>query len=271
VVPDPRAAGVRERDAMKLDGAVAVVTGGAQGIGAEIVRAFAREGAVVAVADRRPATAVIETVEAIGGRCIGMQVDVTDEQAVRGAFAAVEDELGPVDVLVNNAAIGTPVQLVRDLELKAWERTLAINLTGTMLCTREALRSMSGRGGAIVNIASNVAKRGLPYRAAYVSSKWAVLGFTQTVALEAAQDGIRVNAICPGPVETPHLDEVVRGHAEAEGRTESAVLEDWRTSSPMGRLIELREVADVAVFLASDASSAMTGQAINVTGGLIMH
>jgi NAD(P)-dependent dehydrogenase (short-subunit alcohol dehydrogenase family) len=182
------------------------------------------------------------------------------------------DELwGPVDVLVNNAALGTPVALVRDMELQAWERTLSVNLTGAMLCTRAALRQMTGRpGGTVINIASNVAKRGLPHRSAYVASKWALLGLTQTLALEAAGEGIRVNAVCPGPVETPHLDEVMRGHAEIEGTTVADIAEQWRTSAPMGRFIDAREVVDVCLFLASAASSAITGEAINVSGGLVM-
>lgn len=256
---------------MRLSGSVALITGGAQGIGAEIARAFAREGAQVAVADVRPTDAIVESIVSSGGTGLGLHMDVTNEDSVAAGFARVADRLGPVDVAVNNAAIGTPVALARDLVVADWERTIQINLTGTMLCMREAVRSMTPRRtGSIINIASNVAKRGLAYRSAYVSSKWAVLGLTQTVALETAGDGIRVNAICPGPVVTPHLDEVIRAHAAVEGRSIAQVAEDWRTSAPMGRFIEAEEVAAVALFLASRDSSAMTGQAINVTGGLIM-
>ena len=256
---------------MRLSGSVALITGGAQGIGAEIARAYAREGARVAIADVQSPDAVVDSIASMGGNSVGIHMDVTDEDSVARGFARATDRLGPLSVVVNNAAIGTPVVLARDLRLPEWERTIRLNLTGTMLCMREAVRCMTPRRtGSIVNIASNVAKRGLAYRSAYVSSKWAVLGLTQTVALETADAGIRVNAICPGPVDTTHLDEVMKAHAAVEGRSVAEVAEDWRTSSPMGRFIELGEVAAVAVFLASHESSAMTGQAINVTGGLIM-
>jgi NAD(P)-dependent dehydrogenase (short-subunit alcohol dehydrogenase family) len=256
---------------MRLSGSVALITGGAQGIGAEIARAYAREGARVAVADVQPPDAVVDSIRSMGAHSVGIHMDVTDEDSVAAGFAQAVDRLGPLNVVVNNAAIGTPVVLARDLTVADWERTMRINLTGTMLCIRESVRCMTPhRTGSIINIASNVAKRGLPNRSAYVSSKWAVLGLTQTVALETAEDGIRVNAICPGPVDTPHLHEVMQAHAAVEGRSVAEVAEDWRTSSPMSRFIETSEVAAVAVFLASYESSAMTGQAINVTGGLIM-
>jgi NAD(P)-dependent dehydrogenase (short-subunit alcohol dehydrogenase family) len=256
---------------MRLSGRVALVTGGAQGIGAAICRAYAREGAAVAIADIQPGDALEAEIRAAGGTAVQVSMDVTDPDQVAAGFAEAERLLGPLDIVVNNAALGTPVALIQDLDVAAWERTLRVNLTGSMLCLQAAIRLMRPRGrGAIVNIASNVARRGLPYRSAYVSSKWGLLGLTQTAALEFVDANIRVNAICPGPVDTPHLDEVMRGHAEAEGRSVAEVAEDWRTGAPMRRFIELDEIANVAVFLASDESSAMTGQALNVTGGLIM-
>ncbi|SFL24885.1 SDR family NAD(P)-dependent oxidoreductase [Geodermatophilus ruber] len=256
---------------MRLEGRTAIVTGAAQGIGAHIAEGLAREGARVGVADIRATHPVVDAIHAAGGTAVGIHLDVTSEDCVADAFDRLADQWGPVDILVNNAALGTPVALVRDLELAAWERTLRVNLTGAMLCTRAALRQMTGRpGGTVINIASNVAKRGLPHRSAYVASKWALLGLTQTLALEVASEGIRVNAVCPGPVETPHLDEVMRGHAEAEGTTVADIAEQWRTGAPIGRFIEAREVVDVCLFLASGASSALTGEAINVSGGLVM-
>ncbi|GIJ30315.1 3-hydroxybutyrate dehydrogenase [Micromonospora qiuiae] len=225
----------------------------------------------MAIADIQPADELEKEIRAAGGTAAQVSLDVTDPESVAAGFAEAERQLGPLDIVVNNAAIGTPVALIQDLDVAAWERTLKINLTGSMLCIQAAARLMRPRGrGAIVNIASNVAKRGLPNRSAYVSSKWGLLGLTQTAALELVDANIRVNAICPGPVATPHLDEVMQGHARAEGRSVEQVAEDWRTGAPMRRFIELDEVANVAVFLASEESSAMTGQALNVTGGLIM-
>jgi NAD(P)-dependent dehydrogenase (short-subunit alcohol dehydrogenase family) len=257
---------------MRLKGRVALVTGGAQGIGAAIVRAYAREGAAVAIADLQLAHELVDELQAQDRRALAVHGDVSGESDVQTMFDLAEAALGPVDILVNNAGIGTPVALIADLALADWERTLRVNLTGAMLCTREALRRMEPRGrGNIVNIASNVAKRGLPYRSAYVCSKWAMLGLTQTAALEAVGAGIRVNAICPGPVSTPHLDQVMALHAQAEGISLEEMAESWRRSAPMQRFIELDEVAALAVFLASDESSAMTGQALNATGGFLMQ
>lgn len=256
---------------MQLQGRVALVTGAAQGIGAAIAERYAQEGAAIAVADIQAAEELVGRIRSRGGRSVQVHMDVTDPEQVDQGFVAAERQLGPVDILVNNAAIGTPVALIEDTDPAEWERTLRINLVGSMLCLRAAARSMRPRGrGVIVNVASNVARRGLPHRSAYVASKWGLLGLTQTAALELVGAGIRVNAVCPGPVETPHLDEVMRGHALAEGRTVEEVAEDWRTGAPMQRFIELDEIAAVALFLASDASSAMTGQALNVTGGMIM-
>ena len=256
---------------MQLQERVALVTGGAQGIGAAIAQRFAAEGAAIAIADLQPADELIERIQSRGGRVLHVHLDVTDPEQVAQGFAEAERQLGPIDILVNNAAIGTPVALIEDADPVEWERTLRINLVGAMLCLRAAARSMRPRKrGVIVNIASNVARRGLPNRSAYVASKWGLLGLTQTAALELVDAGIRVNAVCPGPVETPHLDEVMRGHARAEGRTVAEVAEEWRTGAPMKRFIELDEIAAVALFLASDSSSAMTGQALNVTGGMIM-
>jgi NAD(P)-dependent dehydrogenase (short-subunit alcohol dehydrogenase family) len=255
----------------KLEGRVALITGGSQGIGAAIARRFAAEGASIAVADIQGAGALLAELRGSGVAATHVLMDVTDPIQVREGFAAASADLGPVDLLVNNAAIGTPVSSIDDMIFEEWERAIRINLTGTMLCTQAAAVTMRAQGrGNIVNIASNVARRGLPNRSAYVASKWAVLGFTQTAALEYVDAGIRVNAVLPGPVATPHLDEVMQAHARIEGRSVEEVAEDWRTGSPMRRFIELDEIASVSLFLASADSSAMTGQALNVTGGMIM-
>ena len=258
---------------MKLDGQVAIVTGGAQGIGAAIAERLSENGARVAIADLQSDGALANRLTAAGHTAMSTHLDVADEDSVRQAFDTVERELGPVDILVNNAGIGTPVALLVDTTTEAWERTFRINLTGSMMCTREAFRRMiaRGKGGNVLNIASNVAKRGVPLRSAYASSKWAMLGLTETAALEGAPHGIQVNALLPGNVQTPHLTEVVKLHADAEGKTVEEYTEMLKGLSPMNRYVELDEIADVALFLTSSASSAMTGQSVNVTAGWIMH
>ncbi|WP_396642476.1 SDR family NAD(P)-dependent oxidoreductase [Microbacterium sp.] len=257
---------------MKLDGKVAIVTGGAQGIGAAIATRLSEHGARVAIADLQTDGTLAEQLRSAGGVATTTFLDVADEASVVQAFDSVESELGPVDILVNNAGIGTPVALLVDTTTQDWERTFRINLTGSMMCTREAFRRMIPRGGGtVLNIASNVAKRGVPLRSAYTSSKWAMLGLTETAALEGAPHGIRVNALLPGNVQTPHLTEVVQMHADAEGKTFDEYTEMLKGLSPMGRYVELDEIADVALFLTSSDSSAMTGQSVNVTAGWIMH
>jgi NAD(P)-dependent dehydrogenase (short-subunit alcohol dehydrogenase family) len=257
---------------MKLEDRVAIVTGGGQGIGAAISRRLAEEGARVVVADINAEATMAAELESEGLRAWAFTVDVADEESIGELFTDVERRVGPVDILVNNAGIGTPVAKIVDTTTADWERTMRINLTGTMMCTRAALSSMIGRGtGNILNIASNVGKRGVPLRSAYSASKWAMIGLTQTAALEAAAHGIRVNALCPGNVDTPHLREVVQLHADADGKTFEEYSAMLRGLSPMNRYVELDEIASTALFLVSDDSSAMTGQALNVTAGWIMY
>ncbi|GAA4717860.1 NAD(P)-dependent dehydrogenase, short-chain alcohol dehydrogenase family [Promicromonospora umidemergens] len=249
-----------------------VVTGSAAGIGQHIAADFARSGARLVLADVQPVDETLTLVQAAGAEAHHVHCDITDEGSVRSFGERVAEICGgSLDVLVNNAGINGEAQLVQDMPLASWQRTIATNLTGTMLVTRELIPLLAADGGGqIVNIASNVARRGLPYRADYVASKWALLGLTQTLALELVEDGIRVNAVCPGPVEVDRIEKVMQSHAEAEGRPVEDVRREWEAGSPMGRFIEPGEVAAVVSFLASDESSAMTGQALNVTGGQIM-
>ena len=252
---------------MLLQGKTALVTGGAQGIGLAIAEAFVREGASLVIADIDPKAAALDSLRSTGAQVDAHALDVTDEAAVVSLFAATPR----VDILVNNVGVYGPVKMIVDMDRSEWDRTFAVNLTSAMLCSREAVKKMAAqRSGNIINMASNVARRGLPYRGCYVSTKWALLGFTQTLALETAEFNIRVNAILPGPVPTPHLEEVMKLHAGVEGKEVAAVAEDWRLCAPMKRFIEPGEVASVAVFLASDMSSAMTGQSLNVTCGFLM-
>jgi NAD(P)-dependent dehydrogenase (short-subunit alcohol dehydrogenase family) len=253
-------------------GKTVVVTGAAAGIGQHIALRFAQEGARVVVGDVQPADATVQLLREAGADAEYVACDLTDEGTVCD-FAAQARDLhgGRIDILVNNAGVNGDVQLVRDMPIDSWTHTLQVNLTGTMLVTREIIPTMiAGGGGCIVNIASNVARRGLPYRADYVASKWAVLGLTQTLALELVDDNIRVNAVCPGPVEGDRIEQIMESHAAAEGKDVADIRKAWAGDAPMRRFIKPSEVASVVRFLACDESSAMTGQALNVTGGFVM-
>lgn len=255
----------------RLNGQSVVVTGAAAGLGRHLATTFARAGARIVVVDQAGAGDTVEEILRLGGTVDALRCDISQEAQVVDTMARAASLLGGrIDVLLNNAGTNGRVHLVREMDLTEWEQTLSINLTGTMLVTREAIPYLVASGsGRIVNVASNVARRGLPRRADYVASKWALLGLTQTLALELVDDGIRVNAICPGPVEGDRIEQILQMHAEAEGVEVESMRAAWE-NVPMGQFVTADEVAQVALFLASDASSAMTGQALNVTGGFLM-
>lgn len=256
---------------MSLGGKKIVVTGAAMGIGAEIALELVRRGASVALGDFAPLDNTAKRISEIGGTCHCISLDVTDEASVKTFSAAAAKALGSVNGLVNNAGTNGECQLIEDMPLAAWNKTISTNLTGSMLVTREFIPHLKQARGNIVNVASNVARRGDPYRADYACSKWAVLGLTQTLALELASSGVRVNAICPGPVEGDRIEVLMANHAKAEGRSLEEIREAWVSASPMKRFIATEEVTSVVVFLLDEeASSAMTGQALNITAGMIM-
>lgn len=255
----------------KLAGRAALITGGGTGIGRGIALRFVREGAAVALCGRRrgPLAGVCAEIESAGGRCVVLQGDIGVEADVRRIVAGAAAALGGLDVLVNNASVVGQVGPVEELDLGLWNEALAVNLGGAMLCCREAIPHLR-RGGAIVNISSNVGRRGFRNRAPYVCAKWALHGLTQTLALELAGSGVRVNAVCPGPVLTERLLGSMEEMAAARGIASAEVQREWEAESPMGRFATIEECAQVTLFLACDDSSAMTGQALNVTAGVIM-
>jgi NAD(P)-dependent dehydrogenase (short-subunit alcohol dehydrogenase family) len=257
---------------MRLKGQVALVTGGGRGIGRSIALAFAREGAEVAVAARTlgEVEAVRGEIGALGGRGWARTCDVTDRGQVARLVGEVQDRLGPITILVNNAGIAASVKTT-EMDDDLWERILRVNLTGTYLCAKAVLPGMLARGhGRIINIASTGGKVGFLYSAAYCASKHGVLGFTRALALEVARQGVTVNAICPGFAETAMTGESIRRIVEKTGRSAEAARTALEGLSPQQRLIQPGEVAALAVLLASPEAGGIHGQAINVDGGAVM-
>jgi NAD(P)-dependent dehydrogenase (short-subunit alcohol dehydrogenase family) len=253
---------VTERDAPaagRLAGQRVVITGAARGIGAAIAQTFAAEGAHLALLDRE-AERCAATAERLGARSLA--VDLADPESTRAVTAAAVDALGGIDVLVNNAGVLQMAPLL-DITVDDWDRTFDINVRAMLLTTQIAAKAMiaAGGGGSIVNMASMGGKVGSPNQAHYAASKAAVIGLTRVSAMELGAHGIRVNCICPGYVLT---------EMGAATRTPEMVAK-WSSMSPLGRCAEPDEVADMALFLASDQARYCTGQAMNVSGGMVMH
>lgn len=249
---------------LQLDGRTAVVTGGARGIGKAIARTFVDEGAWVVIVDRDRETAEA-TVEELAkdGAVESLTVDVRDWDAVDAAFAEVVDRHGALDICVNNAGINR-IGASLDIDRDTWHEVLDVNLTGLFACAQAAGRHMARQGsGAIVNIASAAGVLALPGRAPYCASKAAVMSLTRVLAVEWADRGIRVNAIGPGWVETDLVRQAIEdGHLSEE---------DIRRRTPLDRLATPEEVAQVALFLASPASSYVTGQTVLPDGGFTAY
>ena len=247
-----------------LNGRVGLVTGGGAGIGREIARRLAREGMVIAVLDRDSAAAEAAAAE-IGG--LAVMADVTSEDEVGRAVEAVLARFRHIDVLVNNAGIAWMGPAL-EMPLEALQSMLRVNVEGVFITSRAVLPHMiAHRAGSVVNLASWAGKTGNAYFAGYSASKFAVIGLTQALAREMAPLGIRVNAICPGIV----VDTEMRAAIEAQQRRYGLPNTEERAKAiPIGRLSLPEDVARIAVFLASDESSYMTGESINLSGGLLM-
>jgi sorbitol-6-phosphate 2-dehydrogenase len=259
-----------------LDGKKAIVTGGGQGLGAAIVEHLAEEGCDVIIWDVNQETADKAASEIGGrtGRAITADVvDVTDAERVRAAVDIAVARMGRLDVMVCNAGILISGASV-DLDVAAWRKVLDVDLTGYFLCAREAARVMlPNKQGSIIQINSKSGKKGSFKNAAYAAAKFGGVGVTQSLALEFAEQGIRVNALCPGNLLNSPLwvNSLFKQYAKNQGITEEEVRQKYVDQVPMKRPCEYRDVSNVVVFLASDASGYMTGQAINVTGGQEMR
>jgi 2-hydroxycyclohexanecarboxyl-CoA dehydrogenase len=248
-----------------LDGRLAVVTGGGRGIGAAITAALAEAGADVAVwdLDRRNARDLASSVARERGvRAVGLEVDVSDTGAIDRATQQVEDELGTVDVLVNNAGIDA-VGPFLDSDEVSWNRIIAVNLKGTIACCHRLLRGMVNRGrGRVVNIGSDAGKVGSSGEAVYSATKGGVIALTKALAREVASRGVTVNCVCPGPTQTALLDQLAEASPKLHDSLARAI--------PLRRVAHPTDITPAVVFLASDESAYITGQALSVSGGLTM-
>jgi NAD(P)-dependent dehydrogenase (short-subunit alcohol dehydrogenase family) len=250
----------------RFSGKVALVTGGGSGIGRATAVRFAREGARVGVADRslQKAEAVVGEIAASGGKAMALACDVSLASDCESAVAAVEKTLGPLDILINNAGVGTTGTVLTTSEAD-FDRLMAVNVKGTYLMSRAALTVMVPRKrGVIVNAGSIAGLRAVADRAAYVTTKSAVVGLTRAMALDHVKDGIRVNAVCPGTTLTPWIDERL-----AEAEDPKAAMAALVSRQPMGRLGTAEEMAAAYLFLASDESSFTTGTTLVVDGGFM--
>jgi meso-butanediol dehydrogenase / (S,S)-butanediol dehydrogenase / diacetyl reductase len=255
----------------RFEGRGVVVTGAAQGMGRAISEAFLGEGARVVLADLNE-EGVANTAEELGGNgdTFPVRCDVTSSDEVKNLVTSAIDHLGQVDVFVNNAGTITMRQTV-ELGEDEWDLVMDVNAKGVFLCTREILPHMLDRkSGAIVNIASQAGKRGYKLFAHYCASKAAVIVFSKGVALEVAPH-VRINCVCPGIVNTDMMEREYAWEQAMTGEPKESIQKRWMSGIPMGRFQEPEHIARVALFLASDDASEMTGQAINVTGGMVME
>ena len=255
---------------MKLEGRVAIVTGGGGGIGRVIALRYVREGASVVLAG--PTEEKIKSVEkeiaTHGGRAVAVHADVAVESDVQRVVAAALTEFSRIDILVNNAGVAGPTALVQNIKLEDWDRTFAINLTGAFLCAKHVLPHLiEQRSGCILNITSIAGLQAYAYRSPYCASKWGMIGLTQTLAQEGGPYEITANAIAPGPVNGPRIESVIRNRAAEMKLPYEEVVKQYIEPTALKRMVEEEDIAAMAVFLASKEGSNITGETLNISAG----
>ena len=244
-----------------------LVTAGAAGIGRAIAETLLKAGARLHICDV-DAKALAEAKKAMPG--IGATLcDVADAAQVDQLFAEARATLGGLDALINNAGIAGPTAPVEEIEPKDWQRTLDINLTGQFLCARRAVPMLKAAGGGSIVMMSSAAGRfGYPLRTPYSASKWATIGLTESWAMELGPSRIRVNAICPGIVEGPRIDKVIGAKAEARGVSFEQMRENYLNLSSLHTMVSAQDIANMVLYLLSDAGRTISGQALSIDGNL---
>jgi len=252
---------------LEIAGLRVLVTAGAAGIGLKIAEAFAREGAKVYVCDVDDAA--LAALSKSHPQVLATKCDVTDRRAVAGMFADAIGKLGGLDCLVNNAGIAGPTGPVHEIDPADWDRCLDVCITSQFNCTRLAVEHLKKSSNpSIVNLSSAAGKFGFPNRSPYSAAKWAVVGFTKTIAIELGQYGIRCNAILPGVVEGERIRRVIEAKAKVAGKTPREIEDAWLAHASLKELIQPEQLADMIVLLASPRGRQTSGQAISIDGNL---
>jgi NAD(P)-dependent dehydrogenase (short-subunit alcohol dehydrogenase family) len=261
---------------MKLDRQVAIVVGGARGIGRAIALTFSQEGADILVVDlEKMKPQLDETVQEIrqkGRKAIAVTADVTDEAQVNRMVNEAVERWGKIDILINSAGFRGPLVPVQDISEQEWDSVLAVNLKAVFLCCKAVLKQMiKQKSGAIVSISGTAGKEGMALRGSLCAAKWGLLGLTQTIAKEAGPHGVRANVVCPGGMDEPDLRVMYAERAKGLGMEFSELERSVLELTPLRKYAKHDEVAKAALFLASSDSSHTTGEALNVSGGRLMN
>jgi NAD(P)-dependent dehydrogenase (short-subunit alcohol dehydrogenase family) len=255
---------------MKLKDKTALVTGGGRGIGKAIALALAREGANVAVTGRHEDVLqeVAKEIAAMGRRSLAFVADVSDEQQVQRLFDATKEKFDCIDLLINNVGIAGPTAPLVEVTSAEWDETMTVNLRSAFLCSRAAIPQMVERGGGkIINISSIAGKIGYALRSPYATSKWGMIGLSQSLAQELGRYNIQVNTICPGPTDGERMRAVIAHRARELGKTEAEVEAVYVEGTALKRMVDPDHVAAAVVFLASNAGDSITGVALDVAAG----